>query len=257
MSDEENDKAWDAPISSSPDAIGAPAEPTPGSEIVIDIGGHALHLSAGRAAFDPATRSLFIADAHFGKGATFRVHGIPVPGGTTQNNLGRLDQLIDFYVPDQVVFLGDLLHAKPAQATSIIAALDVWRKKHAAITLVLVKGNHDRHAGSPASHLGFIEVEEPWMCGPWTLCHHPTRLAGQYVLAGHEHPTFQLRGATDALRLPCFHFGTGLGVLPAFGDFTGGHPVRGGHERLFVVAGDKVLEIEKKHLQGMRKWRSF
>lgn len=257
MSEAGNEQRIAAPFPSSTDTPGSPSESAPGAETVVDIGGHALHLSAGRAAFDPATRSLLIADAHFGKGATFRVHGIPVPGGTTQNNLERLDRLIDFYSPEQVVFLGDLLHAKPAQATSIIEALDVWRQRHAALRLVLVKGNHDRHAGSPASHLGFIEVEEPWTCGPWTLCHHPTHVAGQYVLAGHEHPTFRLRGATDALRLPCFHFGKGLGVLPAFGDFTGGHPVRGGHERLFVVAGDKVLEIEKKHLLGMRNRRGF
>ena len=224
--------------------------------LLVEIGGHALHLSAGRAAFDPSTRSLLIADAHFGKGATFRVHGIPVPGGTTQNNIARLDSLIDRYAPEQLVFLGDLLHAKPAQADSIMAALAVWRERHPTLKLVLVKGNHDRHAGSPAAALGFIEVEEPWSCGPWTLCHHPTRIAGRYVLAGHEHPTFQLRGATDALRLPCFHFGTGLGVLPAFGDFTGGHPVRAGHQRLFVVAGEQVLEIEKKHFLGMRKMRA-
>jgi hypothetical protein len=46
------------------------------------------------------------------------------------------------------------------------------------------------------------------------------------------------------LRLPCFHFGERVGVLPAFGEFTGMHAVRrAAGERIFVVAGDAVRQL--------------
>ena len=61
--------------------------------LTVDVGGHALLLSAERAAFDPLFGALFIADAHFGKDAVFRARGIPVPAGTTGERLARLDAL--------------------------------------------------------------------------------------------------------------------------------------------------------------------
>lgn len=55
--------------------------------LTVDIGGHALVLSAARAAFDPVRQTLFIADAHIGKDAVFRARGIPVPEGSTGKRL--------------------------------------------------------------------------------------------------------------------------------------------------------------------------
>gem|GEM_PF-4957861 len=46
-------------------------------------------------------------------------------------------------------------------------------------------------------------------------------------MAGHLHPCVNLGGrAFDSLRLPCFHFKPHVGMLPAFGSFTGMHPIR-------------------------------
>ena len=46
------------------------------------------------------------------------------------------------------------------------------------------------------------------------------------------------------LKLPAFWFGPRVGVLPAFGEFTGGAVVspRPG-DRVFVVAGDQVVPV--------------
>jgi hypothetical protein len=47
--------------------------------------------------------------------------------------------------------------------------------------------------------------------------------------------------AWDRLRLPCYWFGAGVGVLPAFGAFTGMHPIRpGGADRVFPIADGTV-----------------
>ena len=58
------------------------------------VAGETLTLFPERAAFWQRENTLLVADVHFGKAAAFRAGGIPVPGGTTAEALGRLDDLI-------------------------------------------------------------------------------------------------------------------------------------------------------------------
>ena len=80
---------------------------------------------------------------------------------------------------------------------------------------------------------------------PLALRHHPQPEAGASVLAGHLHPCVVLGGrAHQRLRLPCFHFGPQVGVLPAFGAFTGMHALRPQPgDRVFVIGGDAVAPL--------------
>ena len=211
----------------------------------IRCGGAPLHLLAQRAALLPDERMLLIADAHLGKAQSFRRLGVPVPHGTTDDTLARLDALLAATGARTLVFLGDLLHSARAHAPAAQAAVRRWRERHAALDLVLVRGNHDRHAGDPPSDWRVRCVDAPWRVGPWALVHHPAPVAGAYALAGHVHPAVALAGrAHQRLRLPCFHFGPAVGVLPAFGGFTGQHVVRAAHgERVFVVDGERVRAL--------------
>jgi len=190
------------------------------------LGAQALWLLPGSAAWHADSRTLFIADLHLGKSATFRAHGLPVPSGTTQDNLQRLATLVNDHAAERVVFLGDLLHSRHAQRASAIEALHAWRAAHATLRCVLVRGNHDTHAGDPPATLRFESVDEPWPvdgAAGLVACHHPQGLAGAGVLAGHWHPTMTLRGpARDQQRLPCFCLVGQVLVMPAFGAFTGG-----------------------------------
>ena len=192
------------------------------------IEGHELWLLPESAAWHGASRTLFVADLHLGKSATFRARGLPVPSGTTQDNLQRLATLVRTHAARRVVFLGDLLHSKHAQRAASIAPLHAWRAAHAGLRCVLVRGNHDSHAGDPPPSLGFEIVDEPWPVAGATglvACHHPQRAAAGSVLAGHWHPAVTLRGpARDHQRLACFCLIDGLLVLPAFGAFTGSSP---------------------------------
>ena len=210
----------------------------------IDIAGERLQLLPQRALYWPAMRLLVIADIHFGKAASFRAGGIPVPRGTTTANLEALDALVSQHGATGVIFLGDFLHARHAHATATMAAIARWRAGRRELQLTLVRGNHDRHAGDPPAMLGMHVVDEPWRVGPFLFTHHPGAQPGGYVLAGHVHPVFRLATRTDALRLPCFLFGPEAGMLPSFGAFTGGHPVMPGMgDRLFITADDQVIEI--------------
>lgn len=212
----------------------------------LTVGGHALTLLPEKAAFLDDFRTLLIADAHIGKAVSFRSFGIPVPRGTTTGTLALLSTLIERTQAVRVVFLGDFLHSRRSHAPATMEALARWRERHAGLPLTLVRGNHDDRAGDPPASLEFSVVDEPLKVGGLALCHHPQAHEGFYALAGHLHPCVNLHGrrAHDSLRLPCFHFGGEVGVLPAFGSFTGMHPIqRGEGDRVFAIADDHVAEV--------------
>ena len=204
-----------------------------------------LVLLPERAAFDPDHGLLLVADAHIGKAVSFRRLGVPVPAGTTQQALDRLDRLIQATGARHLVFLGDLLHSARAQRSPALDAFGAWRLRHAAVEMTLVRGNHDARAGDPPAALGITCLDGPLHVGPWALQHEPAPVAGAYALAGHVHPGVVLQGrAHQRLRLPCFHFGVQGGVLPAFGPFTGLHCLpRQPADRLFAVLGDEPARV--------------
>jgi DNA ligase-associated metallophosphoesterase len=213
--------------------------------IRVEIAGEAVALLPQRALFWPRGRTLFVADAHFGKDAAFRAGGVPVPEGTTDETLAVLDALLERHAVAHLVFLGDFLHARTGLTPRTLAALTAWRAPRPGVTMTLVRGNHDRHAGDPPPALGIEVVAEPHAVGPFAACHEPGAHAEGYALAGHLHPAFVVRGrARQSARLPCFVIGARCAVLPAFGRFTGMHPVRPeSGERVYVIADDAVLPV--------------
>jgi len=211
----------------------------------VSISGAEVVLLPSGAAFLPGERTLLVADAHFGKALSFRRLGVPVPEATTGQTLATLTDAIATTGALRIVFLGDFLHAARSQADSLLDTLREWRRDHAALALTLVRGNHDDRAGDPPADLGIEVVDEPLPSGPFALQHHPDPRPGAYVLAGHWHPCARLRGrGHERLRLPCFWLAAGVGILPAFGAFTGMHPIaRGEGDRVFVIADDAVREL--------------
>jgi uncharacterized protein len=215
----------------------------------IALADQTVHLFASGAAFLPALSTLLIADAHFGKAHSFRRLNVPVPHGTTLETLGKLEALLLETACKRVVFLGDFLHSQAAQSAHTQSALAAWRTANAELALTLVRGNHDSRAGDPPPALGIDIVDEPLRLGNLALCHHPQVVADAYVLAGHLHPCVRLTGrGRESLRLPCFWLGdeqaSPVGVLPAFGSFTGMHPIeRHAGDRVFAVAGEVVREV--------------
>jgi len=211
----------------------------------IEVAGECLQLLPQRALLWPGRRMLLVADAHFGKAERFRTLGVAVPSGTTGDNLSVLDAIIQTHPVDRIVFLGDLTHGRLTPESSMFRAFAQWRERHRALELDLVMGNHDRHAGELPAALGITLRAEPHDVGPFSLCHHPEPRPGRYVLAGHVHPAVKLFGlGHDRVRTPCFVFGTQVGILPAFGAFTGGFTVdRATADRIYVIAGERVLAL--------------
>ena len=206
-----------------------------------------LQLWPQKAAFDPASGLLLVADAHIGKAVSFRRLGVPVPAGSTADSLQRLDLLLGATQARGIVFLGDLLHSAQARQSAALALWRAWRLRHPGLDLTLVRGNHDLQAGDPPAGLAVRCVDGPLRLGPWALQHHPAPVPGAYALAGHVHPGVLLTGrAHDRLRLPCFHFAAQVGLLPAFGGFTGLHvlPRAAGAQVFAVLAGDPAAVLQ-------------
>jgi len=207
--------------------------------------GETLRLLPERAVWWRATRTLFVADLHLGKAATYRALGQPVPHGTTQDNLERLCELIDRLQAQRLVCLGDFLHAAAAHTPHVLASLQAWRERHSRLAITLVRGNHDDRAGDPPPTLGIEVVNEPWLLGPFACCHHPQTHPTHHVMAGHLHPVVALQGpGRDRLRLPCFVSEAGLSIRPAFGAFTGGHFMDTAPDRQhYAVGGERVWTL--------------
>ncbi len=197
------------------------------SEIVLTLAGEEVRLLPERALFWPRTCTLVVADVHWGKAATFRAAGIPIPGGTTGEDLARLDAALSRTGARRLVVLGDLFHARAGRiATRTLAALRGWRERCDRLEILLVRGNHDRHAGDPPDDLRINCVNAPAFsrrscCGTSPVTRPRDTPCGP--------PASRPRADGPALqreRLPCFLVRPGLTVLPAFGSFTGlGHGV--------------------------------
>ncbi|VTS00695.1 dead deah box helicase : Metallophosphoesterase, DNA ligase-associated OS=uncultured bacterium PE=4 SV=1 [Gemmata massiliana] len=207
----------------------------------VEIAGEDLVLRPDRSLFWPRAKSLVIADPHFGKAETFRAAGVPVPGGTAEP-LARLGAALSDTAAEHLLVLGDFWHAREGRTARVAGELAAWRAARPELGVRLVRGNHDR-AGPPPD--GWGEWSGAFRAEPFVLAHFPEPSDGGYVLAGHLHPGVTL--GRERLRLPCFWFGARVGVLPAFGAFTGAAnvPIRRA-DRVFAVAGGAVVDVSRR-----------
>lgn len=208
--------------------------------------GESLTLLPERALWWKREKTMFIADPHFGKAAAFRFAGIAVPETSHDDDLERLEKIIQIYRATKLVILGDFFHAKIGRNKTTLAALKNWRDEHQSLEIVLIIGNHDRHAGLPPKNWTIQSVEEPWMLTPFICCHKPTKLLlDKFILAGHLHPAFESseRSGLKA-REVCFYLQKNTMILPAFGNFTGTHTIQAIlGEQVFLIVEDQILNV--------------
>jgi len=213
--------------------------------VVADVAGERLVLLPECAAYWERTRTLLVADTHFGKAATFRAAGIPVPRGTTTAALDRLGAALAHTAATRIVFLGDFLHAREGREPETTRVVGEWRSRNAAIEMLLVRGNHDVCAGDPGPAIDVTCVDGPVVDPPFVFTHKPAVSVDGYVICGHVHPGARLTGpGRERAWLPCFWFRRQTAVLPAFGEFTGlGDIAIEPGDRVWVVADGAVVGL--------------
>ncbi len=210
-----------------------------------------VHLDAGGALFWPEGSTLFIADPHFGKTATFHAAGIAIPSKLLEHDLARLGALVQRHAARRLIILGDFFHTKESQSQGVLDQLAAWRARHADLDVGLVPGNHDTHAGAPPTSLAITPLAPGTALGPFSLAHEPDASPAAhsgYRLAGHLHPSVTLHGpggVTSSER--CFVVGPHQAILPAFGSFTGSSRYRpSASDRIFVVGEGQIVEITRR-----------
>ena len=212
----------------------------------VTVAGEPLVLMPERAVFWQREGALIVADLHWGKAATFRAAGVPLPPGTTTDDLARLDRAIARTGARRLLLLGDLFHARDGRReAATLATVAAWRSAHPSLDVLLVRGNHDRSAGDPPAALGITIVDAPHHVAPFALHHDAPRSAAGYTLSGHLHPGFVVSGpGRQRERLACFVIGRRGALLPAFGSFTGTLAVEpGADDRVFVIADEAVIPV--------------
>lgn len=214
-------------------------------DFTLDFNGLRALACLEKAVFIPDSGILIVSDFHFGKASHFRRSGIAVPDRPEEENLGRLDRLVQRLSPLQIVFSGDMFHSRANQSLERFAA---WRSSLPHISIKLVPGNHDILPGHLYQKLGIERLAGDWTYGPVAVCHDPADAkpgGGLLFLAGHLHPGYKLSGpGGETVMLPCLLIGPDVALLPAFGAFTGLSAVR-------PMEGDKVILFGEKRIYAL------
>ncbi|MFY7651392.1 MAG: ligase-associated DNA damage response endonuclease PdeM [Chitinophagaceae bacterium] len=217
----------------------------------INIKNEELTLAAEKAIFWEKEKTMIISDLHIGKVTHFRKAGIAIPTELIEDNLKRLNELLHFFNPNKVIITGDLFHSNSNSEHDIFAE---WLLNWGNIEWILVKGNHDiineqwlinkkmtihKHSLSIAP---FVFIHDTQSIEHITL---PTTEESPYIIAGHVHPGFVVKGAgKQKMRFPCFYFGKEACLLPSFGSFTGMATVRKKKgDQIFVILPNNPKQI--------------
>lgn len=185
----------------------------------IELQGEQLVLSNQRAMYWPAQKALILSDLHVGKTAHFRKHGIPIPDDIFKEDLRQLEGLINHFEVQQVLIVGDLIHA---EANKNMDEFAQWRHQFNKVVFRLIKGNHDRLSDSWIFKFN-LEVTEYLKLGPFLFVHDPQdHEEDGFVISGHIHPGVLVKGkGRQKIKLPCYAITESELVLPAFSRFTG------------------------------------
>jgi DNA ligase-associated metallophosphoesterase len=172
-----------------------------------------------RALFWNEQKTLIISDLHIGKTAYFRKNGIPIPADILEKDLERLDILVENFDAEQLLIVGDFLHAGKNKDFEIF---ENWRSKNPTVKIILIKGNHDIHKADFLKHVDICIIEHSLFIEPFTFIHEPQSTENYFSISGHLHPGVTVRlEKRKTVRLPCFRISDHQLILPAFSEFTG------------------------------------
>ena len=194
---------------------------------------------------------LLISDVHLGKVSHFRKFGAAVPQKAIQKNFDAMDEVLAFFEPRTIVFMGDLFHSSLNKEWGLF---EKWTSKITA-NLILVVGNHDIISPLKYEELKVKVVSEIQSEG-FLLTHHPEEREGYFNFCGHIHPAIKMTGlGRQSVRLRCFFKSEKQLLLPAFGEFTGSftmEPEEGCE--VFALLGDTVLPVPMKVVKRKRRF---
>lgn len=186
----------------------------------ITIQNEVLTLTNQRALYWETEKTLVVSDLHIGKTAHFRKAGIPIPSIILDNDLRRLQSLIDHFSVNIVLVVGDLFHA---ENNTDIDQFHIFIKDNDALSFELIKGNHDRLKDSFYEAMGITVFKTHKDVGVLRFVHDEQHCGSHdFCVSGHTHPGVTIKGRGKVfIKLPCYEVSEQRLILPAFSEFTG------------------------------------
>lgn len=213
-------------------------------DLLLHFKNQELILTPEKALFWIEQQTIILSDVHLGKSGHFRKAGIPIPRSINENNLERLNSLINYYRPSQIFFLGDLFHS---DKNSEWEEFKKWRNTYLNIDMYLTIGNHDFHSTNDYESIGLMCTKEIELF-PFLLLHdseYVKETEKLYSISGHVHPSVRLIGkGRQSIRIPSYYFGNNFALLPAFGNFTGTYTIKPKTDELvFGILDNQIIKI--------------
>ncbi len=176
-------------------------------------------LTNQRALFWETEKALVLSDLHVGKAATFRKHGIPISKKVLEDDLDRLQQLMEHFEAEKLIIVGDLFHA---EYNSEIHYFRDWIK-NLDIHIELIVGNHDRQSIRVYEAMNFIVYAKEKISHSIRFVHDEVSPSDEFfTISGHTHPGVLISGkGRQHIKLPCYQVTSQQLILPAFSKFTG------------------------------------
>jgi metallophosphoesterase superfamily enzyme len=196
-------------------------------------------LSAARVLYFADTRTLAVADIHWGYAHSHRRVGNLLPLWGNDEIAHRLRGALQRYAPQRMIWLGDSLHTPEAAEFA-----ERFLEELAGLEVIVVKGNHDRkwpRADRLDYRLGSC------------LFHHgdgTRELApGETEIIGHIHPAVAWSdGAGLRLKVPALVQGPRRLILPSFSDWSAGATWNDrleDDEKLWLVSSRKIWALPR------------
>lgn len=171
-----------------------------------------LWLDARRALWLATSRTLVVADLHWGYATSHRAHGNLLPSWGDEELVASLHALCADYAPAAMIWLGDSLHTLTGRG----AAEDFLRQTKVPTTLLA--GNHDARWK--------VATQRSLQLGNFFFHHGDAAPAipfGALEIIGHHHPALVWRdGAGAHVKLPALVASPRRLILPAFSPWSAG-----------------------------------
>ena len=209
----------------------------PSRSIEIGFAGQQLVLDGAGALYWPSQGTLVVSDMHLEKSTFLAQHGSFIAPYDTQDTLDRLEALIAYYRPRELILLGDSFHDRQAWErldSSLRARIEQLSARVERCRWI--EGNHDA-ALVTQGRIEFDVVRE--MHGISFL--HEHRVQCQPQVIGHYHPKAVVALKGRHVRSACFMVTPSVLIMPAFGSYTGGLDIR--HGAFQAILGEAKADV--------------